>query len=131
MAYHDSLRSQAHTTSTNSVEPIEKGIFVQWNPNLDQTSKNCYFSPCNAIILVVCRNGFGLHNNIQHVAKGGLGESSYIARYMTKGIGTLTDTKSLPLLYEAIQNLRQSVHPDTTTTSTSNDSITAVSQQWY
>ena len=109
-AYHDSLRSQTRATSKNSVEPIENGIFVQWNPNLDQQSKNGYFSPCNAIILVVCGGGFGLHNNIQHVGKGGLGENSYIAKYMTKGIGTLT--KSLPLLYEALQNLRQSVHPD-------------------
>ena len=107
--YNNLLLQQIPTTKT-SAETTELEIKVEWNPNLDQQSKNGYFSPCNAIILVVCGGGFGLHNNIQHVGKGGLGENSYIAKYMTKGIGTLT--KSLPLLYEALQNLRQSVHPD-------------------
>ena len=45
------------------------------------------------VILVCCGGGGGVHNNL-------LGENSYIAKYIGKGIGKLC--KILPLMYEVL-----------------------------
>ena len=69
--------------------------FIQDDPD---ARKNGLVSPCNPVILVTCGGGGLLHNNLQLIHKGGMGDISYIAKYFTKGSGQLREI--LPLVYE-------------------------------
>ena len=77
---------------------------------LDGVGENGYVSPFSEIILVCCGGGGGCHNNLQWVAKGGMGDNSYIAKYVSKGMGSLVQT--LPLLFDALNANKTSVAPD-------------------
>jgi hypothetical protein len=79
----------------------------------DEGRHNGLMSPCSPVILVCCGGGGGLHNNLQHVHKSGMGENSYIAKYIGKGIGKLCEI--LPLMYEVLQSNRTSVAADAST----------------
>jgi len=105
-------RSSDNSLLRDPTNAAETGldINVEFNPNLDIGRENGLISPCSAAILVICGGGGYCHNNLQFVNRGGMGENSYIAKYVTKGVGQLIN--SMSLLNEAMAANRTSVHPD-------------------
>ena len=112
LLFNATKRSSDHVTIRNPMNVPDRER-NDYEANIDTGRFNGLLSPCSALIFVVCGGGGGCHNNVQHVTKGGMGDDSYIAKYMTKGIGTLV--KCLPLLQEAINANRTSTLPDVET----------------
>ena len=112
LIYCSTKRTDDSSLLRDPTNPSKTGFNIefQWQNFLDIGRLNGLVSPCSAVLLICCGGGGHLHNNLQVVMKGGMGENSYIAKYVTKGVGQLQ--KCLPLLYEAVQKNKSSVHPD-------------------
>ena len=108
------LRSADDVELRDRCKPIYNVNYV-FVPNWDSGYQNGNLSPSNFVFGVYGNGGSPLHNNIQIVQKGGMGENSYIVKYVTKGNGSLNHV--LPMLYEAINMAKRypSVHPDVET----------------
>jgi hypothetical protein len=108
-------RTGDDVTLRDPTNPAETGlnVDVEWHPHAESEDpegrNNGLMSPCSALILVIAK----MHNNLQHISKGGMGDVSYIAKYVTKGIGNLQ--RSLPLLHSCLMANRESVHEDALT----------------
>ena len=110
---NSSKRTDDGVTLRDPTESEKHGVSIacEFLDRTDTGRNNGLISPCSAIILICCGGGGGCHNNLQHIGKGGMGDASYIAKYITKGIGGQL-TACLPLLHEAILANKTSVHPD-------------------
>ena len=80
-------------------------------PNDDKGRNNGLMSPCNAVILVIAL----CHNNLQLLTRLAGGLDQYLAKYISKGIGKLTNI--LSLFYAAILMHGKSVADDVDTNS--------------
>lgn len=96
---------------TMKIDMKEIGPYINDN---DNSRENALISPCNVVILVSCGGGGILHNNLQHIHKGGMGDISYIAKYFTKGGGELKEV--LVLVHEV--SFVRSLLPQNITTCT-------------
>ena len=96
LLYSSSRRTSDDTTLRDPTVTTSEGaeIPIIWAKHTDEGRDNGLISPCNAIILICCGGGGGCHNNIQHVHKGGMGNESYIAKYVGKGVGQLVQCLS-------------------------------------
>ena len=105
-------RSSDGATLRDPTNPGDTGLDIDSieQPNNDAGRFNGLFSPCSATILVGCG---GCHNNLQFVSKGGMGDASYIAKYISKGVGQLV--RCLSIIKEAIDSKRTSTHVDADT----------------
>ena len=58
---------------------------IQWAPHTDEGRNNGLMSPVSPTILVGCGGGGGSHNsNVHFVQHGGMGENSYVTKYIGK-----------------------------------------------
>ena len=113
LIYQPTRRTNDSTILRDPSSPHIADYSIEWAPHIDEGRNNGLMSPVSATILVGCGGGGGCHNNLQFVQHGGMGENSYVCKYIGKGVGKMTAT--LPALYEAKTSNKTSVHPDLTT----------------
>ena len=86
LIYQPTRRTNDSTILRDPSSPHIADFSIEWAPHIDEGRNNGLMSPVSATILVGCGGGGGCHNNLQFVQHGGMGENSYVCKYIGKGI---------------------------------------------